>query len=169
MKALHLLIPVFLIMVSGCKILKKQSDVEVKTGMISLKEVKKYKWFRQEYRNYKIKKEVADSIKIMEKCEIVIFGGEWCGDTKEQLPRFIKILKHLHFKTENIIIIMVDRKKECPNCGDYNTESFDINFVPSFIILEDQFGKEIGRIVETPKKSLEEDLLKIIATKTQNH
>ena len=57
---------------------------------------------------------------------------------------------------------MVDRKKECSNCGDYNTEFFNIKFVPSFIILKESFGKEKGRIVESPTKSLEEDLLKII-------
>ena len=90
MKGIKFIIPIFLLLVLGCKIFKKQSDVEVKTGLVSLKEIKNYKWFRPEYRNYKINKDIADSIKIIEKCEIVIFGGEWCTDTKEQMPRFIK-------------------------------------------------------------------------------
>ena len=46
-------------------------------------------------------------------------------------------------------------KKQSP---DFNPESYQINRVPTAIIYRN--NKEIGRIIETPKKTLEKDLFK---------
>jgi len=42
----------------------------------------------------------------------------------------------------------------------FDIDNLDIKRVPTFIIYEN--GEEIGRIIETPKKSLEKDLEKIV-------
>ncbi len=163
MKGLKLLIPVLIILISGCKVLNKNKPEEYRTGQISLKEVKRYKWFKLEYRNYTFTKNIKDSLTSLNNYTVIIVGGEWCGDTKLQLPRFIKILETVKFPFENLKIIFVDRSKQKPKTVDNSYESYKIKFIPTFIIC-DKSGTEVGRIVETPSKTLEEDLLRIITT-----
>lgn len=156
MKALKFVIPVLLLMISSCSLLRKSSE-EYKTGEVSIKELKHYAWFKEEYRKYKVSRKAVDSLFGLNTVKILIFGGEWCSDTRLQLPRFIKILETIHFPKENIKIIFVNKEKQIPE--EY--KNLQIKFVPTFII-RDNVGKELGRIVENPAKTLEEDLLKII-------
>ena len=82
----------------------------------------------------------------------------WCGDSKDQVPRFFKIMDEIsNSKIDVSEIICLDRNKTAP---DFDNEKYKIEKVPTFIIYPGE--KEIGRIVETPKISLEEDLLQII-------
>lgn len=89
--------------------------------------------------------------------EIVIVLGTWCHDSKEQVPRFFRILDESGFMMEGLKMICVDRDKEVPgeDISDLNIER-----VPTFIVYHN--GKESGRIVETPTESLEEDLLLLV-------
>ena len=73
------------------------------------------------------------------------------------MGRFFKILDETGYKEKNLTIIGVDRTK---NALSVNIENLNIERVPTFIVFQD--GKELGRIVESPKKSLEEDLWKIV-------
>ena len=83
-----------------------------------------------------------------------------CSDSREQLPRFFKILNELNYNLNTITLIGVNREKK----GLSNeAEGLNIEFVPTIIFYKD--GSEIGRIVETPAESLEEDLLKIVSEK----
>jgi hypothetical protein len=66
-------------------------------------------------------------------------------------------MDHLNFPEEKITLIGVNRNKKAP-LKDY--QNLQIEKVPTFIIYKNQ--KEIGRIVESPLKSLEKDLLNII-------
>jgi thiol-disulfide isomerase/thioredoxin len=157
MKALKLVIPILLLLVSGCKLLKKSSE-EYKTGAISIRELKKYDWFKEEYKNYKVSEKAVDSLFGLNTVKVIIFGGEWCSDTRLQLPRFIKILEIIQFPKENLKIVFVNKEKQIPE--DYKT--LQIKFVPTFIV-SDNAGKELGRIVENPSKTLEEDLIKLIS------
>jgi thiol-disulfide isomerase/thioredoxin len=38
--------------------------------------------------------------------------GTWCGDSKREVPRFIKILKSVDFPMENLKIVALDKRKE---------------------------------------------------------
>jgi len=53
--------------------------------------------------------------------------------------------------------IGVDRQKKDP---EGLAAQYDFQRIPTFIVLQD--GKEIGRIVERPEVSLEQDLAKIL-------
>ncbi|MBI9035345.1 MAG: hypothetical protein JEZ03_12835, partial [Bacteroidales bacterium] len=44
--------------------------------------------------------------------------------------------------------------------GDVDLGSFDVQRVPTFILTKENI--EVGRIIETPELSLEEDLLQIL-------
>ncbi len=90
------------------------------------------------------------------KCVIIL--GTWCGDSKEQVPRFLKIIDMLGIPFEEMKIISVDRNKEAPEMNI--KEQYKIEKVPTFIFYRGD--TEIGRIIETPIESLEKDLLNII-------
>ncbi len=160
MSRLKILIPILLSLILGCTLLHHPRKEDYKTGVVSLNELKQYLWFKEEYKNYTLSEKGYDSLLGLNNLKIIIVGGEWCSDTRLQLPRFIKILETKQFSTENLKIVFVNQEKQIPK--DY--EKFQIKFVPTFIII-DKTGNEQGRIVESPIKNLEDDLLKII-TKT---
>lgn len=90
---------------------------------------------------------------------IVIIMATWCGDSREQVPRFIKIADSIGFPGTEIRIINVDKQKKAPGIEE-ELLSYDIERVPTFIFFDGE--TEIGRIIETPHESLEADWLKIL-------
>jgi len=118
-------------------------------------------WFNPEYENYELDKETLSHVKMdNEFHSITIVMGTWCSDSRREVPRFYKILDSLNFPSAKVKLIMVDRKKEA---AEINIASLNIELVPTMIIYND--GLEIGRIVETPKETLEKDLAAILTKK----
>lgn len=114
-------------------------------------------WFDNEFKNYKPDSLVIDRLKnIKDFPNVILIMGTWCSDSKREVPRFYKIVKLINYPEEKVKIICVDRKKETP---DFDIASYNIKYVPTFIF--EKNGKEVGRIIETPKQNLEEDILEI--------
>ncbi len=121
---------------------------------------------RQLYFDFPVWKEVYDLYtpdqqvenelhKLARPMKVKIFFGTWCKDSRKNVPRFFKVIKGLdQFEVE---LIAVDRGLDAEN---ENTDRYDIQRVPTFIFIED--GHEIGRIIEHPVKSLEEDTVNIL-------
>jgi thiol-disulfide isomerase/thioredoxin len=92
--------------------------------------------------------------------EFVLFLGTWCGDSKREVPRMLKLLEAAGVSEDNIRMIALDRRP-----GKYKTspqgleKKYGIKRVPTLIVLKN--GREINRIVERPWATLEEDLLRI--------
>jgi thiol-disulfide isomerase/thioredoxin len=115
-------------------------------------------YFTSQYDLYAPKESVIKKLtEVINKVQITIVYGTWCSDSRLQLGRFYKILDETGYKEKNLTVIGVNRDK---NAISVNIENLNIKLVPTFIIY--QKGKELGRIVESPKKSLEEDLWKIV-------
>jgi thiol-disulfide isomerase/thioredoxin len=85
--------------------------------------------------------------------EIKVIFGDWCKDSKKHVPAFIKSMEFADNKNIKITYINLDREKKEP--ADLIT-GLNIEKIPTFIVISN--GKEIGRIVETPKVSVEQDL-----------
>jgi len=96
--------------------------------------------------------------KLKKGVSVAIVMGSWCGDSKEQVPRFMKILDEMKLKDSNLNIICVDLDKQG---GDVDVAALDVQRVPTFILYKND--REIGRIVETPNSTLEKDLLLILS------
>lgn len=114
--------------------------------------------FHSEYDGYapakkyvrKLKKQAVDY-------SITLVLGTWCHDSREQVPRFYKVLDEAGIPGEVMEVICVDGYKKA---GEIDLSSLNIERVPTFIFYRE--GEELGKIVETPEKSLEKDFLKII-------
>ncbi len=89
---------------------------------------------------------------------IIVFLGTWCGDSKRNFPRLMKILEETKFPESKLQIIGVNRQKQAP---DGEEVKYNIRHVPTIIV--EKYGKEIGRITEEPETGfIEKDLLNII-------
>lgn len=116
-------------------------------------------WYIPNYNSYQPDNEVLNKLSslINEDIHIITFFGSWCSDTKEQLPRFMAILSKLNVPEDLYDLVAVDRTKKALT---FDVTQYNIERIPTFIIFRN--GKEIGRIVETPKETLEKDLFKIL-------
>jgi hypothetical protein len=92
--------------------------------------------------------------------EVYAVFGSWCDDSLEQTPKLMKLLDRLHVPEASVHWIAVNRSKQDP---DGLTAGMSIERVPTFVFF--QSGREIGRIVEAPKLSLEKDLARILAAR----
>jgi len=119
-------------------------------------------WFQPNYDNYIVDTATCQFIKpLLANKRITIFMGTWCGDSKREVPRVLKMLDCCGFPPERLQIVMVGNSDSLYKRSPMHEEDGrNIVRVPTFIVEED--GKEQGRIVEFPKLSLEKDLLSIL-------
>ncbi len=119
-------------------------------------------WYDQSYNAYMDDAAMVAQLKpLLAKKSIEIFLGSWCGDSKREVPRMLKILQHADMDTANVSLIFVDNStqnyKQSPQ---HEEKDKNIHHVPTFIVYDG--SKEMGRIIESPKMSLEKDLLTIL-------
>ncbi|MEN8224982.1 MAG: thioredoxin family protein [Bacteroidota bacterium] len=114
--------------------------------------------YDQEYSEYDARRKAVRKIKrTKQDYEIVLVLATWCHDSKEQVPRFFRVLDESGIPEDIMTVICVDGEKAG---GEVSVESYNIERVPTFIFFRN--GEEIGRIIETPEMSLEEDMLEIV-------
>lgn len=115
-------------------------------------------YFQSQYEMYKPSEKYTEQMKeTINNFDIMVVFGTWCSDSKIQVGRFYKVLDKAGYNEMHLKLIGVNRDK---NALSVNVSKFDIKLVPTFIVFQN--GVEIGRIIETPKKSLEKDLAKIL-------
>ena len=90
--------------------------------------------------------------------KVTLVMGSWCGDSKEWVPRFYKIMDQQPFKYKKLTLIAVGRDKKAPGT---RVDELKIKLVPTFIFYRKH--KEIGRIIEVPYDLIEKDMLKILS------
>jgi thiol-disulfide isomerase/thioredoxin len=151
-------------------------DIKSQT-MTSTEYLEKFKDNRiiiQNYTNYKPKKDVM--AKIIEfltnqnkQLKIFIQGTIWCHDSAREIPRMLKIAEEFKIVEELRILYGINvnplRKRGESMWSGRPHEAvdpkFDLSAVPTFYFF-DREGKFLGKIIERPKKSLEEDILDIL-------
>lgn len=121
------------------------------------------KWFNANYDSYQpnattittLKKQSFDNISIK------VFFGTWCGDSKREVPRFLKLLSAISFPDKKVQLIALGGSDSLVKQSPQHEEAgLGIFRVPTFIIYRN--GTEINRINEFPVFSLEKDLLGIL-------
>jgi len=125
------------------------------------------KWFTTGYDTYKPNAETVAQLKKLnfKDCTIQIFFGTWCGDSKRETPRFMKLMNEISFPVNSIKLITVgDSDSLYKQSPQHEEKGLSIFKVPTIIIYKN--GTEVNRIVEFPVNSLEKDLLSIMASQS---
>ncbi len=115
-------------------------------------------WFNSVYDMYEIDSATALSFKNkLYNIKITIVMGTWCSDSRRVVPKFLRVLDYLKFPDCNVSILAIGRNKKG---GSKETDGMNIELIPTIIFYRDNL--EIGRIVESPKETIEKDILKIL-------
>lgn len=119
-------------------------------------------WFSESFNAYTADAAAITQLKPLLKDKTMqVFLGSWCGDSRREVPRMIKILQQAGIDTTRLSIVFVDnsstRYKQSPQ---HEERGKNIHHVPTFIVYDGQH--EMGRIIESPIASLEKDLLSIL-------
>lgn len=119
-------------------------------------------WFKPNYDSYPVDSFTCNFIRpLLTGKSITIFLGTWCGDSKREVPRVLKMLDCCGFSEKNLTLVMVSNKDTLYKKSPQHEEAGrNIVRVPTIII--EQKGVEVGRIIEFPKVSLEKDMLSIL-------
>lgn len=83
-----------------------------------------------------------------------IWGGDWCGDCRQQLPQFAAALDAAGVPDERIHAYAVDRE-DGEKVGE-GIEEYGIELIPTVIVERD--GEEIARFVESEDRPIAEYL-----------
>jgi thiol-disulfide isomerase/thioredoxin len=167
MKRLFLIVPVLLltgsVFAQSNEITKDESGNKVIKGFLTKKDLaadSTFTWFAQNSQGYTPNSHALEALKAnRDSINIMAFGGTWCGDTKNILPKFFALADAAGFSQDRITLLGVDHDKKTVQ---HLSEAFGITNVPTFIVMKN--GKEIGRVVEYGKSGLfDKDLGDIIA------
>ena len=152
---------VLLLSCSGTNLTKYDPNELMERGWIDRSALmgQEYLRFKVNYDSARVDSNFIEMIKLVHGgIDVVVVLGTWCGDSKREVPRFLKIADLASIPPSRVRYYAVDRTKNSP---DGVTSTFRIERVPTFIFLKQ--GEEVGRIVESPRTSLEEEMLTILA------
>lgn len=123
-----------------------------------------------EYYNYQPNELTVGNIaSLLHNVRITCIFGTWCIDSKRELPRMWKILEMAGYPISDMEMLAVGSSRFTREMGidpqliswsEKIKEQYGVERVATFIIHRKE--KELGRIVERPRQSLEEDLLEIL-------
>jgi hypothetical protein len=119
-------------------------------------------WFDKSFSSYTIDSPIVRQLRpLLKGKSMEVFLGSWCGDSKREVPRMLKILVNAGLDTTKIALIFVDNSpKSYKQSPQHEEKDKNIHHVPTFIMYDGK--KEIGRIIESPLASLEKDMLAIL-------
>ncbi len=117
------------------------------------------KWYDKYYQEYDPGKYTSKTLKssLTKDIHIKAFMGTWCGDSKRNVPKFYRVLEEVKFDDSRVTLINMKNGKQT---DEQFEKGLNIHRVPTFVVYRGD--EEIGRIVEHPVQSIEQDLLKII-------
>ncbi len=145
----------------GCSGASNTTKESVPVGWFDQAKLKtaEYPAFSSRYDTVQIEQQFVELIRqVHQGIDILVFFGTWCGDSKREVPRFLKIADVAAIPAERIRFYALDRSKKS---SDGLTDVHRIEKVATFIFLKE--GKELGRITEKPLTTIEADMLSILA------
>ncbi|HPI53313.1 MAG TPA: thioredoxin family protein [Chitinophagaceae bacterium] len=141
--------------------LDRKSDKVLLRGKINFNDLLKestFQWLEKGAADYKPNAQVIKGIKkYQDDYRLIIFGGTWCEDTRDLLPKLYKVLQVSGFDMNAIEMYGVNRDKQALNIEH---QLYNIQKVPTIILMHQY--REIGRIIETVPSTIESALLDIM-------
>ena len=127
-------------------------------GKITRAQLEEFSWFKQNYNSYKPSMSVISELAVFKNCSLLVVLGTWCSDSHELIPQLFKVVDLMGW--EDLEIIAVDKKKQC---SSIDITPLAIEYVPVIFVFQNKKVK--GKIIETTVKSIEEDLIELLAKK----
>ncbi len=91
-----------------------------------------------------------------------VYFGTWCGDSKREIPKFVKLMDLVEFPKENLHFFALDNREGKYKQGLHNyTEDDRIFRVPTFVFKHG--NSELDRIIEYPSGSFGLDIIKVLS------
>lgn len=121
-------------------------------------------WYKPNYEQYQPDALLAATLKkqSFSRTRIRIFFGSWCGDSKRELPRFLKLLSVIGYPEQQLELIALGNSDSLVKQSPQHEEAgLGIFRVPTMILYRND--TEAGRINEFPVFSLEQDLLQLLS------
>lgn len=113
--------------------------------------------------------DVAKLAQVEDDITIFCVLGTWCSDSEREVPRFWKILEEADNPNLDLVMFAVGRssdEKARAVLAEIGfdvplRQEYDVQLVPTFIFRRGD--EELGRIIETPETTLEQDAARILA------
>lgn len=118
-------------------------------------------WYESGYEGYVANAgTVAALSTALDAVEVEVYFGTWCDDSQQEVPRLIRVLDDAGFAPDRLAMIAFsDHPGEFKLSPGGKERQRLIHRTPTIVLSRD--GREIGRIVQYPLDSIEEDLLAI--------
>jgi thiol-disulfide isomerase/thioredoxin len=119
-------------------------------------------WFDSQYSRYQPGAESVAALRSrLTGVSIETYFGTWCGDSRRQVPRLVRLLDLAGFDENRLSLVgLSDQRMEFKQAPGNPERKRYVHRTPTIVVLRD--GAEVGRIVETPTTSLEADLIAIL-------
>ena len=135
------------------EVIRESNGEKIIKGFMSKEDVSKdsaFTWYLANQKGYTPDANALTSLKAKkDSVYIMAFGGTWCDDTRNILPKFYSLTEAAGLSDDRITLIGVDRSKKTFN---HLTETLNVKNVPTIIVFKN--GKEVGRVVEYGKYGL---------------
>jgi len=120
-------------------------------------------WSREGYTDYTPNPAILEALRGTDTTglDFTVFFGTWCGDSRREVPRLLKLFDAMGLPEGRVELIALDRSDEAlKQSPDGEERGREIYRVPTLIVERD--GEELSRLVEYPVLSLERDLLAML-------
>lgn len=127
--------------------LPDDTEKKILRGIISPEQITQdttFGWYAENLKFFKADSGIVKNLRAKSaNLHIVIFGGTWCHDTQQVLPKYLTLLQAANFPADQLTLIGTNRAKT--TLGGLH-KAFGVSNVPTLIVISN--GKEVGRIVE---------------------
>lgn len=118
-------------------------------------------WYESGYESYTPSADTVAALSTsLDSVDVEVYLGTWCSDSTRDVPRLNRVLDDAGFSLDRLeMIALSDRPGEFKFSPGGKERARLIHRTPTIVISRD--GREIGRIVQNPVESIEEDMLAI--------
>jgi hypothetical protein len=118
-------------------------------------------WYESGYESYVPNADTVAALStLLDGVEVEVYFGTWCDDSKQEVPRLIRVLDDAGFSHDRLeLIALSDHPGDFKFSPGGKERERLIHRTPTIVMLRD--GREIARIVQFPITTLEEDMLAI--------
>ncbi|MEC5148125.1 thioredoxin domain-containing protein [Chitinophaga sp. 212800010-3] len=140
---------------------QNEKELKGKIDMKTLMNDPSTSWFYKGVNSYQPNENMLNYIKSnRSNFNMVVVMSSWDDASREVIPALYKVMITGGSPEEQIVMFAADHKLETDAPVDYKVKK-----LPTIIIFKD--GKEEGRIVGTPKESIEADISRILLSSSK--